>query len=211
MTVTPPGSRTVSPRPGVSSSSTRPIGRHADRERRGDRGQQIGPQVRLAKRGLELDSLALGVDHDALLVLADHSDVTLVAERDRSYVGAQVGVEQPLAGGHDRDRPRRQRGDQLGLRGGDVLDRAQQLQMDRADADDHRDVGLGDRRQLGDLAGSAHRHLEHQHLGARRRREDLERDPDLGVVVGPRGDRPPLRGEQRRAAGPWSRSSRSSR
>ena len=37
------------------------------------------------------------------------------------------------------------------------------------------DVGLGDRGQLGDLAGAAHRHLEHEHLGAGRRREDRQR------------------------------------
>ncbi len=58
-----------------------------------------------------------------------------------------------------------QPGDQLGLRGGDRLERAEQLEVGGADVDDHPHVGLGDRGQLGDLAGAAHRHLQHQHLG----------------------------------------------
>ena len=93
--------------------------------------------------------------------------------------------------------PGRQPGDQLGLGRGDRLDGAEQLEVHRPDADDHADVGLGDRGQLGDLAGAAHRHLEHQHLGARRRAEDLQRQADLGVEVRARGDRAAVRREQR--------------
>ena len=55
--------------------------------------------------------------------------------------------------------------------------------MDRADVGDHRDLGLGDRRQLGDLAGAAHRHLEHEHVGVGRRLEHGQRQADLGVEV----------------------------
>ena len=69
--------------------------------------------------------------------------------------------------------------------------------MHRSDADDHSHVRLGDGGELGDLSGAAHRHLEHQRLGAGRRGEDLERQPDLGVVVGPRRDRPAVRREHR--------------
>jgi hypothetical protein len=47
--------------------------------------------------------------------------------------------------------------------------------MDRADVDDHADVGLGDLGQLGDLAGAAHRHLEHQRARALGRAQDGER------------------------------------
>ena len=55
--------------------------------------------------------------------------------------------------------------------------------MDRADVGDHRHLGLGDRRQLGDLAGAAHRHLQHQQVGLLRRFEHGQRQPDLGVEV----------------------------
>ena len=37
------------------------------------------------------------------------------------------------------------------------------------------DVRLGDRDELGDLPGAAHRHLQHEHLGAGGRAEDRER------------------------------------
>ena len=55
--------------------------------------------------------------------------------------------------------------------------------MDRPDADDDADVRLGDLREFGDLAASAHRHLQDEHLGAARGAEDLQREADLGVEV----------------------------
>jgi hypothetical protein len=57
--------------------------------------------------------------------------------------------------------------------------------VDGPDVGDHADVRLADRGQLGDLAEAAHRELEHEDLGAGGRREQLEREPDLGVEVGP--------------------------
>ena len=47
--------------------------------------------------------------------------------------------------GHDRGGAGRQARDQLRLGGRDRLERAQQLEVHRADVDDHADVGLGDR------------------------------------------------------------------
>ena len=44
---------------------------------------------------------------------------------------------------------------------------------------------------------AAHRHLEHEHLRARRRAEDRQRQPDLGVEVRVRGDDAQLRREHR--------------
>ena len=46
-----------------------------------------------------------------------------------------------------------------------------------------RDVGLGDRAELGDLARAPHPHLEHEDVGALGGREDRERQADLGVEV----------------------------
>ena len=108
--------------------------------------------------------------------------------RGRSAAGAarraRCGSSSP---GRRPGRPRRRRPgsavEHLGLGRRDRLDRAEQLDVDRADVGDHRDFGLGDRRQLGDLAGAPHRHLEHQDLGVRRRLEHGQRQPDLGVEV----------------------------
>ncbi len=70
--------------------------------------------------------------------------------------------------------------------------------MDRADVDDHAHVRLGDRRQLRDLPGAAHRHLEHEHLRVRRRSQQRERQADLRVVVLRARHRAPLRARDRR-------------
>ena len=58
--------------------------------------------------------------------------------------------------------------------------------------------GSADRGQLGDLAEAAHRHLEHEHLGARTARQHLERQPDLGVEVLARGRDRAVRRDHRR-------------
>ena len=105
--------------------------------------------------------------------------------------------EQELTGWDDRDGPGVQPDEQLGLGRGDRLDRPEELEVDRADADDHAHVGLGDLGELGDLAGAAHRHLEHEHLGSGGRGQDLERQTDLGVEVGARGDGAAVGREQR--------------
>ena len=93
--------------------------------------------------------------------------------------------------------PGAQVGDQLGLGGGDRLQRAEQLQVRRADVDDHADVRLRDRRQLGDLPSAAHPHLQHQRLRAGRRGEQLQRQPDLGVEVAAADERAAVRLQER--------------
>ncbi len=159
-------------------------GLHADGARRGQRGQRVGPHVLRGERQLEPGG-KLG-------------DVAAGPERHRVQVVAPVGLEQRLTGGQHRGRARPQIGDQLRLGGGDRLQRAEQLEVDRPDVDDDADVGLGDRRQLGDLADAAHRHLEHEHLAAGRRGEDRQRQADLRVeVLLGRGDRATL-GDHRR-------------
>ena len=57
----------------------------------------------------------------------------------------------------------------------------------------------------------AHRELEHERLGPRRRREDRERHADLGVLVVRARDRGEARARAARRGCPSSRSSRSSR
>ena len=91
--------------------------------------------------------------------------------------------EQRLVVRDDAGGARLQVADQLRLGRGDVLDRPEDLQVDRPDVDDHADVRLRDGDQLGDLPLPAHGHLEHEQLGVVGRGEDRERQPDLGVPV----------------------------
>ena len=150
-----------------------------DGARGGERGERVAAHVGRGERQLERPPAASSTSPPGPNVTVAH----VVAQ-----VRRRAAARRP---GRRPSPPGAQAGDQLGLRGGDRLDRAEQLEVHRADVDDHADVGLGDRGQLGDLAGAAHRHLEHEHLGAGRRAEDRQRQPDLGVEV--------LRGRDRRA------------
>ena len=105
----------------------------------------------------------------------ERDDVAASSRRYGSSSGSSDGTTAARAVAHPDQQLR------LGAR--DALERAHLLEVDRPDVRDHADVRLADRRQLGDLAEAAHRQLEHEHLGARRRREQLERQPDLGVEV----------------------------
>ena len=157
------------------------LGLDADRARRGQRGERIQTHVRRGEGQCQARR-QLG-------------DVAARPEGHGRHVLAAVGVEQRLAMGQHRGGARAQPGDELGLGGGDRLHAAQQLEVDGPDVDDHADVGLGDPRQLGDLAAAAHRHLEHEHLGPGRRAEDGERQADLRVEVLGGGDDAPVRRE----------------
>ena len=115
--------------------------------------------------------------------MGDKVHVAAGAEGDRLDVAAQVRLEERLAGGNHGRRAGLQVADQLCLRGGHVLDRAEQLEVHRADVHDQPHVRLRDLDELRDLAGAAHRHLEHHRLGAALGLEDRERHADLGVQV----------------------------
>ena len=144
-----------------------------------------------------------GVDQGVRLVAPDlglgHADVgALAAERDEATgVVAQVGLEEGFVGGHDQ-RALAQVGDDLGLGGGDLLDRADELEVDRGDVGDHGDVGFDDGGELGDLAATAHGELADEHLGGRLELEHGERHADLVVVVAARGHHPRDRREKGR-------------
>ena len=120
-------------------------------------------------------------------------------------------LQQRLAGGHDAGGAGPQVADQLGLGGGHPLDRAEDLQVHRAHVHDHAHVRLGDLRELGDLPLAAHRHLEHERLGAAVGLEDRQRQPDLGVEVLLARVRAHARAQAGRRGCPSSRSCRSSR
>ena len=169
-----------------------------DRACGGDRREQVPAQVLLLEVELQPDPLAARVDRDvAFRRLRDERDVAAGAEHDGREVVAAVWIEQRLVRRDHGGAVRGQVGDQLRLGGRDRLDRAEQLEVRRADVDDHADVGLGDVRQLGDLAGAAHAHLQHERLGALRCGEQLQRQPDLRVEVAAADERPAMRRQQR--------------
>ncbi len=139
----------------------------ADRLRGRDGGEEVRAQMGLRERDLELDRLALRVDREPWSSVAAVSWTSppgpkVTVRRSFLMCGSSSGssagmIAVPVCW---------ERGDQLGLRRGDRLDRAEQLEVDRAEADDDADVRLGDLGELGDLAPSAHRHLEDEDLGA---------------------------------------------
>ena len=160
-----------------------PARRGAERARRGERRERVRAHVGGLERQLER---------------AEIRHVAAGAERHDPQVGAAVRIEQRLVGGQHGRRAGAQPVEQLGLRGGDRRERAQQLEVHGPDVDDDADVRLGDLGELGDLAAAAHRQLEHERLGAARRAEDRQRQADLGVEVLLAGDDPPVLAQHRR-------------
>ena len=130
------------------------------------------------------ESVDQGVGLEAAHLGLGHADVgALAAEGDEAAgVIAQMGFEQRLVGGRDEG-ARAQLGDDLGLRGGHLLDRTDELEVDRGDIGDDGDVGLDDGGELGDLTATPHGKLADEHLGGRRQGEHRERHADLVVVV----------------------------
>ena len=68
----------------------------------------------------------------------EREDVAAGAERDRHQALVEVGLERLRVGRHDRAAAAGQAGEELGLRLGDRLERAEQLEVDRADVGDRR-------------------------------------------------------------------------
>ncbi len=127
--------------------------------------------MRLGERKLEA-RLAGGVAISARIAVTDallraREDVAAGAEGDRLELVGEVRLERLGVGRDHRPAPGSQPGEDLGLGLGDRLERAQQLEVHRADVGDRGDVGLGDLAELGDLPDPAHRHLEHEQLGLR--------------------------------------------
>ena len=94
-----------------------------------------------------------------------------------------VGVEDGLAA-------RRERGDEVALDAGDVLDRPHRLQVRRPDGRDDGDVGRGEGRQVRDVVRVARAHLEHEHAVVRPELVvDDEADAPRRVEAARRGER----------------------
>ena len=104
-------------------------------------------------------------------------------------VVAEIRLEERLVGRDDGDPPLRQRLDRLRVRPGDVLHRADDLEVLRADRRDERDRRSRDLAELGDLPEPAHAHLCDQHSGLRLEPEHGQREPELVVLARIRRDR----------------------
>ena len=151
----------------------------ADRQR----GQRVLQLVRAGVGGLEPDLAVADPEAAGLLGLPEAADLD---------VGAlQVRLEQRLLG-NDRGAAGRERLDQLGLGAGDVLDRPDELEVDRRDVRDQSDLGPGERGEPRDLAEPAHAHLDDADLGVGLDPAQGERDAELVVEVPLRGDRSPV-------------------
>ena len=160
-----------------------------DPERCADRdgAHHVRQVVKLTEAELERRLAQRAHDLGAHRVVADlvgaGEDESAGAERDRLERRRDVGLERLGIGRDHRASLVAEAGEDLGLGLRDRLERAEQLEMDGADVGDRGDIGLGDLAELGDLPEAPHRHLEHERLGLGRRREDRQRQPDLGVEV----------------------------
>ena len=80
----------------------------------------------------------------------------------------------------------------------DVLEAAQLLEMDGRDRRDHAEVRPRDPGEVADLAGAAHRHLRHDHLGLGLDPAQRERQADLVVEAVRRRHGAQVRAQERR-------------
>ena len=164
----------------------------ADGDEGADGGQGVLQVMAAAEAEVERRPASEGVDQGVRLEAAHlglgHADVgALAAEGDEAAgVIAQMGLEQGLVGGRDES-ALAQLGDDLGLGGGDLFDRADELEVDRGDVGDDGDVGLDDGGELGDLTATPHGKLADEYLGGRLEGEHGERHADLVVMVAARG------------------------
>ena len=140
-------------------------------DERGHGGQRVAQVVAAGEAEVHARAVAERVEQHvralaAALLLDDVHVGVLRAERDDpAAVPAHVPVQQALVPRHDGGAAVGELLDELRLGGGHVLDGADELEVHRRDVGDHADVRLGDARQLADLPGAAHGHLDDGDLG----------------------------------------------
>ncbi len=104
-------------------------------------------------------------------------------------VRPRYGASSGAFGRDDGDPTCGEGGDRLGVRLGDTLDGADELEVLGPDRGDDRDVGPCDLAERGDLSESAHAHLRDEHAGVALEPADGERKADLVVLARLRPDR----------------------
>ena len=176
------------------------------------REQRCGRVLSLVpRRERELELEALSVEREdgptAALGLLERLDALRPEAANLDVVTGQVRREQRLVGHHGGP-ARRERGHDLGLRLGHVLDRPQQLQMHWPDARDHAHVRFGDRAQLRDLTEPAHAHLADHDFRVRARSASASAGARSRCCAHPLPRPCALAGGTSRPGCPWSRSSR---
>ena len=154
-----PGARRAISSTGASSATPIAIARQGVREvvGLGEREAKLALAVRRADRRLDRAPLARARSRAKTSPPGPNVIVSRLSARCGSSASASAGTTARP--------PSRRPGEDLGLGLGDRLERAEQLEVDRADVGDRRDVRLGDLAELGDLPEPAHRHLQHQDLG----------------------------------------------
>ena len=147
---------------------SRPSAVDADARAAASAASALRDHVGLAERQLERrPARRRGERHAAV---RRHEQAHVAARRRRSPSRRRSGGAARAAArrrGRPRCRPARSPAISSAFAAAIASSVPEQLEVHRADVHDHADVGLGDRGELGDLAGAAHRHLEHEHLGAR--------------------------------------------
>ncbi len=175
--------------------------RDADGARRGDRGEEVLEVVPPGKG--ELERMAFEVERRA--------EQTALADAGGAEVGVVIDAVGDLAAGEvardtddvlvvvidDHDPLGLDVLQQLSLRLGDLLDRAEELDVHGTDVRVDADVGAGQTGQPGDLPLVVHPHLADDDFGVVRRVVDTERTSDEVVEVPPRLERPALGGDER--------------
>ena len=154
------------------------VERKAERVVGVQRGERIGREVPLRERELELDALAAdGEARDG----AARLDLVVIEPPDVDVAAPEIRLELSAARRHNRGASCRKRRDRLRIRLGDMLDRAEELEMLGTDVRNDDDVRARDLAERGDLAEAAHPHLRHEHPGLRLEPADGERQADLVV------------------------------
>ena len=125
---------------------------------------------------------------------ARHSPSTSGAPKRRtSSPSGTNGSSSGACSGSDRDGARLVLFEQLGLRARDVLDAAEQLEMDGRDRRDDPDMRPRDLGEVADLARAAHRHLGDDDFGVGLDPAERQRQADLVVEAVLGRDRAPVR------------------
>ncbi len=172
-------------------------------DERGHSGQRVAQVVAAGEAEVHARAVAERVEQHvralAAALLGDHVHVGVVCAEGHhpAAVTAHVPVKQALVSRHDGGAAVGELVDELRLGGGHVLDGADELKVHRRDVRDHADVRLGDARQLADLPGAAHGHLDHRDFRRALDLEQRERHPDLVVQVRGGGHGAGHRREQR--------------
>ena len=166
----------------VPGAHVRLVERQPERLVGEQRGERVVGVVARADAELERHPAAehLGGESRAVVERLPGDDLGVAGEAADGQARGDERVELGR-GRDDGGGAGRQRLEQLRLRAGHALERADQLEVRRRDRRDHADVRPRDVAERRDLAEAAHGQLQHADLGVRLESGERERDAELGV------------------------------